>query len=105
MKKLLTILIYIVSVNAFAAISEQNKLNFQYKYGGEINPQTSTKMIDACDKNNTDMESCLKGMKAQQTNQQSVQSKQGYRYCCYNVSGQWGEHAYIYGNDLCVPPC
>lgn len=80
MKKQILILTCLVSVNAFAAISEQNKLNFQYKYGGEINPEISTKIVDACDKNNTDLESCLKGLKAQQTNQQSVQKQDGYRY-------------------------
>ena len=104
MKKLLTILICIVSVNAFAAISEQNKLNFQFMYGDEIKPETYTKILNFCDKNDTDINSCLGKLKAQSSQLKSAQNQTG-KICCVNVSNQVGEYAYIHGQDYCIYPC
>lgn len=105
LKSALFNLLLVMPVFSFAAISEQNKINFQSMYGTEIKPETYTKILDICDKNDTDIISCLGKLKAQPLQQKSAQNKMGYRFCCYNVSGQWGEYAYIRGQDYCIYPC
>ena len=105
MKKTILILTCIVSVNAFAAISEQDKLNFQYKYGSQMTPETSVKILNFCEKNDTTIESCMSKLKAQPSQKKSVQNNANYNYCCWNVSGQWGDHVYYNGQDLCMSSC
>lgn len=89
---------------SFAAISEQDKINFQYMYGAEIKPETYTKILNFCDKNDANINSCLVKLKAQPSQQKSVKNQMG-RFCCVNVSNQWGEYAYIHGQDYCIYPC
>lgn len=85
-------------------ISEQDKISFESMYNGAIKPETSTKILNFCDKNDTDINSCLSKLKAQPSQQKSAQKQMG-RFCCVNVSNQWGEYAYIHGQDYCIYPC
>ena len=103
MKKTILILTCMVSINAFAAISEQDKLSFQYKYGSQLTPATSTKILNFCEKNDTTTETCMSKLKAQPSQKKSVQNNGNY--CCLNVSNQWGDHAYFHGQDYCIYPC
>lgn len=106
MKKLLIsamMLSSVMPVLSFAAISEQDKLSFQYKYGSQMTPATSAKILNFCEKNDTTIESCMSKLKAQTSQKKTVQNNGNY--CCWNVSGQWGDHIYYNGQDLCMPSC
>ena len=106
MKKIILALLVMVCFNSFAAISEQDKAGFKSMYGGVINPETSTKILDFCDKNDTNIGSCLGKIKSQPSKQKTAANAMGYySQCCWNISGQWGEHVYAYGQDFCVPLC
>lgn len=109
MKKLtLMLVLLILPVFTFAAISEQDKLNFQNTYSnGEITPETYTNLLNFCDKNDTDIESCLSKLKVQAKVQASAltQNRTKSRLCCLNVSGFLGEYAVIHGQEYCIPPC
>ncbi len=104
LKSVLFNLLLVMPVLSFAAISEQDKISFESMYSGAIKPETSTKILNFCDKNDTDINSCLSKLKAQPSQQKSVQKQMG-RFCCVNVSNQWGEYAYIHGQDYCIYPC
>lgn len=90
---------------SFAAISEQDIINFKNVYGSEIKPETRTNILNFCNKNDTDIDSCLLKLKAQSSKQKSAANAMGYSQCCWNVSGQWGEYVYVYGQSYCVYPC
>ena len=104
LKSVLFNLLLVMPVLSFAAISEQDKISFESMYSGAIKPETSTKILNFCDKNDTDINSCLSKLKAQPSQQKSAQNQMG-RFCCVNVSNQWGEYAYIRGQDYCIYPC
>lgn len=114
MKKLtLMLVLLILPVFTFAAISEQDKLNFQHTYSnGEITPETYTKLFNFCDKNGTNIESCLSKLKVQASalTQNHIKNRIcknhiKNRICCVNISGFVGEYAYIHGQEYCIPPC
>jgi len=56
-----------------------------------------TNILNSCSKNDIGIDACLSKFKAQ--------SSEPKYYCCRNVSGSWGEYAYIHGQDYCIPPC
>ena len=93
----------VMPVLSFAAISEQDKLSFQYKYGSQMTPATSAKILNFCEKNDTTIESCMSKLKAQPSQKKSVQNNGNY--CCWNVSNQLGDHVYYQGQDYCFHPC
>jgi hypothetical protein len=108
MKKLtlISVLLLIFPIFSFAAISEQEKNNFQYTYGNsEVNPEVYTKILDFCDKNDTNIDSCLSKLRAQSTSDAVTQPKIKGRLCCLNVSGFIGEYTYLHGQAYCIPPC
>lgn len=86
---------------SFAATAEQDKVN--YKAGIEI-LETYNNILNYCNKNDKDINSCLKKLNAQSMDQKPTQNHMNY-YCCQNVTGGWGEYAYIHGQAYCVPPC
>lgn len=98
-------LLLVIPVFSFAAISEQDMNNFKSIYGSDIKPETSANILNYCNKNDTDLVSCLSKLQAQSSEQESAQSQASYSYCCENVSGHWGDYAYIRGQAYCVPPC
>ena len=98
-------LLLVLPVCSFAALSEQDKANFTNIHGGAIKPETYTNIFNFCDKNNTDIDSCLLQLKAQVSEQKSALNQMSYNYCCRNVSGQWGDHHNIDGIDYCIWPC
>lgn len=98
-------LLLILPSASFAAISEQNQTNFKNIYGSEIKPELYAKIMEFCEKNDTNLVSCMEKLKAKPSKQTSAQSLMNYNYCCVNVSNQWGEHAYIHGQDYCFSPC
>jgi len=95
----------LASVQAMAAISEQDKVRFNSMYGGVIKPEISTKILNFCDKNDTNIDSCLGKIKTQSSKQKTAVNAMGYSQCCYNVSGQYGDYVYAYGSSWCVWPC
>ncbi len=92
-------------VSSFAALSDQDKANCMNIHGGAIKPETYITIFNFCNKNDTNIDSCLLQLKAQVSEQKSVQNQNGYSYCCRNVSGQWGDHHTIDGIDYCIWPC
>jgi hypothetical protein len=104
LKSVLFNLLLVIPVLSFAAVSEQDKVKI-YVHGSEIKPEIYTNILNSCDKNNTDIDSCLEKLKAQSSAQNLFKSQVSYSYCCQNVSGRWGEYAYIHGQDYCIPPC
>lgn len=104
-KSVLFNLLLVIPIFSFAAISEQDMVNFKNIYGSEVKPELYTKILNFCDKNDTDIDSCLGKLKAQSSAQKSAQNQIGYSACCLNVSGHWGEYAYIYGQSYCIYPC
>lgn len=105
LKSVLLNILLIMPILSFAAISEQDKVNFKNIYGGEIKPEISVNILNFCDKNDADIDSCLRQLKAQPSTLKSAQNQTSYHYCCVNVSGYWGDHAYIHGVDYCISPC
>lgn len=102
LKSVLFNLLLVIPIFSFAAISEQNKVN--YKYGREI-LEIDTNILNFCHKNDTNIDSCLEKLKLESSEQKSVQNQMSYNSCCQNVSGGWGEYAYIHGQAYCIPPC
>lgn len=90
---------------SFAAISEQDKVNFKNIYGSEIKPKTYANILNFCDENDTDINSCLVKLKAQSSYQALAQNQIKGGICCMNVSGFVGEYAYMHGQAYCIPPC
>lgn len=105
LKSVLFNLLLVMPIFSYAAISEQDKINFKNIYGSEIKPETYTKLLNSCGKNDTNVVSCLNKFKAQPSEHKSIQSQTNYRFCCVNVSGYVGEYAYIRGQDYCISPC
>lgn len=105
MKKIIAIAGIMLSVNAHATISVQDMANFKNTYASEIKPETYTKILSICNANDTNIDSCLLKLKAQSSEQKSAVNTMGYSQCCWNVSGQWGEYVYVYGQSYCVYPC
>lgn len=105
LKSVLSTVLLITPIFSFAAISEQDIVDFKNIYGSEIKSETSAKILSFCNKNDTDTNSCLLKLKAQSSGQKSVANAMGYSQCCWNVSGQWGEYVYMYGQSYCVYPC
>lgn len=108
MKKLLIsalMLSSVMPVLSFAAILEQDKLSFQYKYGSQMTPVTAAKILNFCEKNDTTIESCISKLKVQPSQNKSFQNNGNSNYCCWNVSAQWGDHVYYNGQNLCMPSC
>lgn len=104
-KSMLLSLLFIIPTFSFAAISEQDKVSFKNIYGSEIKSGTYTNIFDFCDKNNTDLTTCLHQLKALPSAHKSIKNQTSFGYCCKNISGNWGEYAYIHGQDYCIPPC
>ncbi len=105
MKKAILIVCMLVSVHAMAAISEQDKVRFNSMYGGVITPEISAKILNYCDKNDTNIDSCLGKIKTQPSKQKTVANAMGYSQCCWNNAGQWGEYVYARGQSWCIYPC
>lgn len=106
LKSALFNLLLLIPIFSFAAISAQDQANFKSTYGNTIKSETYTKILNFCDKNDTDIISCLEKLKAQPSKLNSTQQKMGYnRFCCLNVSNQIGEYAYIQGREYCIWPC
>ncbi|MDP3559396.1 MAG: hypothetical protein Q8R79_03480 [Legionellaceae bacterium] len=103
LKSVLFNLLLVLPIFSFAAITEQDKANFDYIYGSDIKPEIYTKILNFCDKNDTDIDACLAKLKARSSEQKLDQV--GYSSCCLNVSGHWGEYAYIHGKEYCIYPC
>lgn len=101
LKSVLFNLLLIMPILSFAAISEQDKTNLKNIYSGEIKPEIYTKLLNFCD--DTDIDSCLGKLKAKSSIQKSAEKINNI--CCLNVSGGWGEYAYIHGQPYCIPPC
>lgn len=99
-------ILLIMPIFSFAAISEQNKVNFKNIYSSsEIKPKTYTNILNFCGENDTDIDSCLVKLKAQPSYQSLTQNQIKGGVCCVNVSGFVGEYAYIRGQSYCIPPC
>ena len=105
LKSVLFNLLLVMPIFSFAAISVQDMVNFKNIYGSEIKPETYTKILSFCNKNDTDIYSCLLKLKAKSSEQKSAANAMGYSQCCWNVSGQWGEYVFVYGQSYCVYPC
>lgn len=99
------LLLLVIPVFSFAAISEQDKINFKHIYASEIKPETYANILNFCDKNDTDINSCLGKLKAQSSGLKLAQNQMNYSFCCTNVSGGWGDYNYIRGQAYCIPPC
>ncbi|MCC5791943.1 MAG: hypothetical protein JJT82_04935 [Legionellaceae bacterium] len=98
-------LVWAVPTFSFAAISAQEKMDFKNRYGSAIPSETYTNILNFCDKNNTDLDSCLAMLKANPAKQKSAQSQMGYSFCCRNVSGGFGDYVVIHQKEYCIPPC
>lgn len=99
-------LLLIFPILSFATITEQDKVNFQYIYGSsEIKSEVYTKILNFCDKNSADIDSCLNKLKAQSSSEALTQNQVKGPICCLNVSGFVGEYAYMHGQAYCIPPC
>jgi hypothetical protein len=105
LKSVLFNLLLVMPIFSYAAISEQDKVNFKNIYSSEIKPETYANVLNFCDKNDTDIDSCLGKLKARPSEDKSIQKQTSYKFCCLNVSGFYGEYAYIHGQDYCIPPC
>lgn len=82
------------------AISKQDGVNS--KSGSQV-LQEYINILNSC--NGTDIDSCLSKFKVQTSGPKSTKSMVTYGSCCLNVSGGWGEFAYIHGTSYCIPPC
>jgi len=85
---------------SFAAISKHDRVNG--RSGSEV-LKAYTNILNSC--NGTDIDSCLSKFKAQPSELKSAQNQGNSYSCCLNVSGYWGEFAYIHGESYCIPPC
>jgi len=101
-KSVLVCLLLASPIFSYAAISDQVSDNS--KLGSQV-LETYAKMLDFCHKNDTDIDSCLRKLKAKSTETRLDQKQLNSGFCCRNVSGGWGEYAYIHGQDYCIPPC
>ena len=102
-KLVLLNLLLTIPLVSFAAISKQDRVND--KAGSDV-LEKYTNILNSCKMNGTDIDSCLSKFKAQSSGQKSAKKQMTFgNYCCVNVSGGWGEYAYIHGNAYCIPPC
>lgn len=104
-KLILLNLLLIMPIFSFAAISDQDRI--KDKIGNNV-VEKYIDLFNACKMNGTDIDSCLSKFKAipsEETSASNHQKRNSGYYCCRNVSGSWGEYAYIHGQDYCVPPC
>lgn len=105
MKKILLISLMLIGVNSFAAITEQDKLNFKSIYGNELPAKLSAKLFEFCEKNDMDIDTALSKMKASPALQSMAPNGVKGKLCCVNVNGFLGEYAFIQGQGYCIPPC
>lgn len=105
LKSLFVSLLLVMPIFSFAANTALDKANFKNMYGGEIKPEAHTNILNSCDKNDNDIESCMSKFKAKSTLKKSSHNGMGYSFCCLNVSGRIGEYLYYRGQEYCVPPC
>ena len=94
-----------IGVNSFAAITEQDKLNFKSINGNDISAKLSAKLFDFCEKNDMDIDTALSKMKAPPALQSMAPNGLKGKLCCLNVNGFLGEYAFIQGQAYCIPPC
>ncbi len=92
-------------ISSFSAFSEQDKIVFKNIFSGNLKPKIYADLLEYCDKNDTNINSCMNKLKAQPSIKTSAQNQMNYSFCCVNVSGGWGDYAYYRGQEYCIPPC
>ena len=79
--------------------SKTDALRFKNMSSSEIKPEMYNKILQLCDKTDSNIESCLAKLKAQSSYKNNISSG----LCCWNVSNQYGDYVNYQAKELCIP--
>lgn len=103
MKKVIAASMMALAINchAFNLISDTEALRFKNMSSSEIKPEMYNKILQLCDKTDSNIDSCLDKLKAKSSYKNNMTSG----LCCWNVSNQYGDYVNYQGRELCIPAC
>lgn len=103
-KNLLVAGLMLGAVGANATITDKDVRDFQNKFGGGLTTKQLNQISKFANERGMDMKTAINSMKAKSKGN-GLSLKAAGAFCCWNISGQYGNHYWYQGADYCMPSC
>lgn len=87
-----------------ATITDKDVRDFQNNFGGGLTTKQLNQISKFANERGMDMKTAIDSMKTK-SNGNGLSLKTAGSFCCWNVSGQYGNHYWYQGTDYCMPSC